>query len=159
LPPAVHIVCPWFPGAQPRSQPQSLPANLGGIPPMNRQTPWEAPNYQDNDRPTDPEVLPGVAETRAEHDALDKPSLVFVETQTTANGTKTESRFPIIDIGIGLPPGTRLRARLESAANTAVATPVVAVVEYNYEQHGEIVVPAGTNVFGHLETADASGFV
>jgi hypothetical protein len=48
---------------------------------------------------------------------------------------------------------------LESAVSTAVTTPVVAVVEYNYERHGEIVVPAGAKVFGHLEAADASGYV
>src|SRR5215472_3348488 len=143
--------------AQPHAQQQPLPANLGGISPMNRQGAWEAPNYQGDDQSANAEALPGVAETRAEHDALDKPSLVFVE--TAANAAKTESRVSSIDLGIGLPPGTRLRARLESAANTAVATPVVAVVEYNYEQHGEIVVPAGTKVFGHLEAADASGFV
>lgn len=143
--------------AQPRSQPQSLPANLGGISPMNTQGPWEAPDYQGKGQPTDPEAHPGLAETRSEHDALDKPSLVFVETPTA--GAKTTSMIEHVDISVGLPPGTRLRARLEAAANTAVATPVIAVVEYNYERHGEIVVPAGAKVFGHLEAADASGFV
>jgi hypothetical protein len=43
--------------------------------------------------------------------------------------------------------------------NTAVRTPVVAVIEYNYEQNGEIVIPAGAKAFGHLETADRSGYV
>jgi hypothetical protein len=52
-----------------------------------------------------------------------------------------------------------LRARLESAVSTAVRTPVVAVIEYNYEQNGEIVVPAGAKAFGHLESADHSGYV
>jgi hypothetical protein len=89
---------------------------------------------------------------------LDKPSLVFVK-NPSAVGTKVELSGSPIDPGIGLPPGTRLRARLESAANTAVQTPVVAVVEYNYELRGEIAVPAGTKVFGHLEAADSSGFV
>jgi hypothetical protein len=45
---------------------------------------------------------------------------------------------------IGSATGTRLRARLESAASTAVRTPVVAVIEYNYERDGEIIVPAGS---------------
>ena len=36
---------------------------------------------------------------------------------------------------------------------------MVAVIEYNYEQNGEIVVPAGAKVFGHLETVDRSGYV
>jgi len=35
----------------------------------------------------------------------------------------------------------------------------VAVIEYNYEQSGEIVIPAGAKAFGHLEAADRSGYV
>jgi Bacterial conjugation TrbI-like protein. len=64
-----------------------------------------------------------------------------------------------VALGIGLAPGTRLRARLESAVSTAVQTPVVAVIEYNYEQNGEIVVPAGAKAFGRLEAADRSGYI
>jgi hypothetical protein len=47
------------------------------------------------------------------------------------------------DIGLGLSTGTRLRARLESAASTAVRAPVLAVIEYTYEREGQIIVPAG----------------
>lgn len=36
---------------------------------------------------------------------------------------------------------------------------MVAVVEYNYEQNGEIVIPAGAKAFGHLESADHSGYI
>jgi len=146
--------------AQRRSQEQSLPANVGGVTPFNKQGPWEAPDFPGNGQAADSELSLGTAEARAEHDALDKPSLVFVKNpQTPSAGTKTEWKAQPIEFGIGLPPGARLRARLESAVNTAVRTPVVAVVEYNYESHGEIVVPAGTKVFGHLEAADSSGFV
>lgn len=77
---------------------------------------------------------------------------------TASRSTSADIAQPI-DFGLGLLPGTRLRARLESAVNTAVQTPVVAVIEYNYEQNGEIVIPAGSKVFGHLETADRSGYV
>jgi hypothetical protein len=38
-----------------------------------------------------------------------------------------------------------LRAHLISAVNTAVKTPVIAVVEYNYEQDGSILIPAGAS--------------
>jgi hypothetical protein len=146
--------------AQPRPQEQSLPANVGGVTPFNKQSPWEAPDFPGNGQSPDSELPLGSAEARAEHDAMDKPSLVFVKnTQSASAGAKAELRTSPIDLGIGLPPGTRLRARLESAVNTAVRTPVVAVVEYNYESHGEIVVPAGSKVFGHLEAADSSGFV
>ena len=58
-----------------------------------------------------------------------------------------------------LPAGTRLVARLESPASTAVATPVVAAIEYNYEQDGEIIVPAGSKALGKLEQANSTGYV
>jgi hypothetical protein len=48
---------------------------------------------------------------------------------------------------------------MDSAASTAVAGPVIAVIEYNYEQDGEIVVPAGSRAIGRLEAADRSGLV
>ena len=56
-------------------------------------------------------------------------------------------------------PRGRQASDIRPTMNTAVRTPVVAVVEYNYESHGEIAVPAGTKVFGHLEAADSSGFI
>ena len=146
--------------AQPRPQEQSLPANVGGVTPFNKPGPWEAPDFPGNGQTADAELAPGFAEARAVHDALDKPSVVFVKNaQTVSAGTKADWKTQPIAIGIGLPPGTRLRARLDSAVNTAVRTPVVAVVEYNYEARGEIVIPAGTKVFGHLDAADSSGFV
>jgi hypothetical protein len=55
-----------------------------------------------------------------------------------------------------LPPGTRLVARLESAVSTRVKEPVVAVIEYNFERGGEIVVPAGAKAIGQLRQADRS---
>ncbi|MGA7793962.1 MAG: hypothetical protein WCA19_13065, partial [Candidatus Acidiferrales bacterium] len=63
------------------------------------------------------------------------------------------------ELGLGLATGTRLRARLESAASTAVRTPVLAVIEYNYERDGEIIVPAGAKAVGHIRNGDRSGYV
>jgi hypothetical protein len=63
------------------------------------------------------------------------------------------------EIGLGLGTGSRLRARLESAASTAVRTPVLAVIEYNYERDGEIIVPAGAKAVGQIQEADRSGYV
>jgi hypothetical protein len=54
---------------------------------------------------------------------------------------------------------TRLRARLESAASTAVRAPVLAVIEYNYERDGEIIIPAGAKAVGHIGDANRSGYV
>jgi hypothetical protein len=58
-----------------------------------------------------------------------------------------------------LPPGTRLIARLEAAATTAVKMPVVASIEYNYEHDGLIVVPAGTKVLGDVQQASPQGYL
>ena len=63
------------------------------------------------------------------------------------------------EIGLGLSTGTRLRARLESAASTAVRAPVLAVVQYTYERDAQIVVPAGAKAVGHIQEADRSGYV
>jgi hypothetical protein len=91
---------------------------------------------------------------------MDKASLVFVRNNSSSAGNaKSQDAATAIDWAIGLAPGTRLRARLESAVSTAVLTPVLAVIEYNYEQNGEIVIPAGAKAFGHLEAADRSGYV
>jgi len=102
---------------------------------------------------------------------LKKPSLVFVSSGNTTNAaaslTRSESGAAKADaLGPGgisldslLPAGTRLVARLESPASTAVAAPVVAAIEYNYEQDGEIVVPAGSKALGKLEQANSTGYV
>jgi len=58
-----------------------------------------------------------------------------------------------------LPNGSRLVARLQTAVSTAVKTPVVASIEYNYEHDGEIIIPAGTKAFGELQQANRSGIV
>jgi hypothetical protein len=48
-------------------------------------------------------------------------------------------------------------ARLEGAATTAVKTPVVASIEYNYERNGLIIVPAGTAAIGEVQQASSNG--
>lgn len=145
-------------------QPKPSPAaTLGDVKPFDGSQ-WQPAPYQPGQSPaaSSSNVSPAsdATQPRSEHDALDKTSLVFVKNSMSSSGNqKPQDIAPATDIGIGLAPGTRLRARLESAVNTAVRTPVVAVIEYNYEQNGEIVVPAGAKAFGHLESADRSGYI
>lgn len=91
--------------------------------------------------------------------SLKKPSIVFVRAaqnfspaiqSVPSQGNATEEI---------LPAGTRLMARLETPVSSAVSSPVIAVVEYNYERNGEVVMPAGTKVFGKLSNVTPSGFV
>jgi type IV secretory pathway VirB10-like protein len=44
-------------------------------------------------------------------------------------------------------------------ATTAVHAPVTAVVEYNYERDGAVLIPAGSRVVGKISQADPSGLV
>ncbi len=97
----------------------------------------------------------------SESSDLKKPSIVFVRsTQSTAMPTSSQSAILEQNtVMSSLPAGTRLVARLEAPVSSAVAAPVVAVVEYNYEREGEIVLPAGAKVFGKLVQANPSGYV
>jgi hypothetical protein len=58
-----------------------------------------------------------------------------------------------------LPAGTRLVARLQTPVSTAVKTPVVAAIEYNYERDGEVVIPAGSKAFGELDQSNDQGYI
>ncbi len=137
-------------------------ANLGDVAPFDNHG-WEPPPYQPGvTGPTGENGSePPDAGTKSERDAMDKASLVFVRNISPAatQGARIETGPLVPDLGIGLSPGTKLRARLEAAVSTAVETPVVAVIEYNYEQDGAIVVPAGAKAFGRLQAADRSGYV
>src|SRR5579872_173446 len=90
---------------------------------------------------------------------LKKPSIVFVRAAQSA--TPSFERSPREDDTLAaiLPAGTRLVARLEAPISSAVPAPVIAVIEYNYERQGEIVLPAGSRVFGKLSRVSPSGFV
>lgn len=138
--------------------------NLASVRPFENSQPWQPAPFQPGAQPSDLSTSSGptadVAETKSEHDAMDKASLVFVRNNPTSAGSaQSQNTATAVEWRLGLAPGTRLRARLESAVSTAVRTPVVAVIEYNYEQDGQIVVPAGAKAFGHLEAADRSGYV
>jgi len=130
---------------------------LGSIPPFGDQQPWQAPPYQ----PGSGAGAEAPDLGKAEREAMEKSSLIYVR-NVSANSASAQAREindPAPELGLGLATGTRLRARLESAASTAVRTPVLAVIEYNYERDGEIIVPAGAKAVGHIRNGDRSGYV
>ena len=133
---------------------------LGSIPPFGEQQNWQAPPYQPGTSINGAAEAPDIG--KSEREAMEKSSLVYVRSisvpQANSRGEEMSAN-PAWEIGLGLAMGTRLRGRLESAASSAVRTPVLAVIEYNYERDGEIIVPAGTRVVGHLQDADRSGYV
>lgn len=95
---------------------------------------------------------------------LTKASLVFVSSGSNRSITTPVSKVePAVVEQIpefaALPAGTRLVARLETPVSSAVKTPVVAAIEYNYERDGEIVIPAGSKAFGELSQVNEQGYV
>lgn len=96
-------------------------------------------------------------------DDLRKSSLVFVRSAQSNTANSSPRLEPVAEeespSTLELPSGTRLMARLQAVVSSAVKTPVVAAIEYNYERAGEIVVPAGAQVIGNLQQTDRSGYV
>ena len=136
-----------------RPSPGTQSGTLASVPPFLEQ--WQAPPYQ---AAADGRTQPGDL-SKAEREVLEKSSVAYVRNVSASQGgsPKLANSEPVIDLG--LPTGSRLRARLESAASTAVRTPVLAVIEYNYEHEGEIIVPAGAKAVGHIQQADRSGYM
>jgi hypothetical protein len=90
---------------------------------------------------------------------LKKPSLVFVRAAQDVKPNVSVLHDEPSGLAQLLPAGTRMVARLEAPVSSAVPAPVIAVIEYSYEHDGEIVLPAGTRVFGKLSHITSSGFV
>jgi len=132
---------------------------LGSIPPFGDQQPWQAPPYQPGSGTGAGAETPDLG--KAEREAMEKSSLIYVRSASasSASAQAREINDPAPELGLGLATGTRLRACLESAASTAVRTPVLAVIEYNYERDGELIVPAGAKAVGHIRNGDRSGYV
>ena len=117
----------------------------------NAQSRWTPPPYGSENS------VNQQAQKKAE-DALDAPSLVFTAHEQTAVHSQVQNQEPAVD-NLGLAPGYHVAARLESMATTAVHAPVVAVIEYNYERNGEVIIPAGARAVGKIIQADPSGLV
>jgi len=128
------------------------PGTLGSIPPFGDQA-WQAPPYQPGSSAETPDL------GKAEREAMEKPSLMYVRKASASPAGFQNLNEAAPQLGLGLATGTRLRARLESAASTAVRAPVLAVIEYNYERDGEIIIPAGAKAVGHIRDANRSGYV
>ena len=108
-----------------------------------------------NPNPPSASISPSSSDSSAD---LKKPSLVFVRSTEIKPTLKPNSPEDTEET-LALAAGTRLVARLQTPVSSAVAAPVVAVVEYNYERNGQIVLAAGSKVFGRLTQVNPSGYV
>jgi hypothetical protein len=126
-------------------------------PPRTEVTDWNAAiaDYQAKQKPAAPPVA--VANPS---ELLRKSSIVFVRT-AIEKGNAQGAPTPALErkrTGL-LPPGTALVARLQHGVSSAAKSPVVAVIEYNYEEGGRLIVPAGAKAYGELSQATPQGWV
>ncbi len=131
-------------------------SSLASVPPFDStQQHWEEPKPYGEPQTTQ-------HSPQQQQNLLKEASLVFVRKaepiakSSAASGTSNDqSNVPQLT----LTPGTRVQARLETQASTAVSAPVVAVVEYTYSLGNQVVIPARARVYGQLQQADRSGTV
>ena len=97
-------------------------------------------------------------EIQKEEEELSKPSVVFVAHETTGSQRGGIAMQPEPG-NFGLESGYHVTARLEAMASTALHAPVTAVIEYNYERNGKILIPAGARAVGKIAQADATGIL
>lgn len=92
-------------------------------------------------------------------DSLRKSSIVFVRSGAAA--ASQIGSAPVLERRTSglLPQGTALVARLQHSVSSAAKVPVTAVIEYNYEEGGQLIVPAGTKAYGELSQATPQGWV
>lgn len=147
------------------SQYQSVPVSqsAANVNPSN-EGPYALGRINFSDTASRPEATaPAPSSAQTASDDLRKPSLVFVRSvQSNAASSGPRPAPAAVEespMTLNLPAGTRLVARLQAVVSSAIKTPVVAAIEYNYERDGEIVVPAGAQVLGSLQQADRSGYV
>ena len=139
-----------------------LPKTIGSI------APFQPPAYNGPSSSVQPSSGPGAVGTqyqtgasyseaaRAWNDEVTKTRIVFSRKSLPAEADATKYLGPAIT-NFGLEPGFHVAARLEASATTSVAAPVTAVIEYNYEREGQIVLPAGSRAIGRINSADAHG--
>jgi hypothetical protein len=147
---------------QTSKQLNALPNTIGAI------APFQPPAYNGASTPVQLSGGPAATGThyqfgtsysesmRAWNAEVTKTRIVFSRKTAPAAIDATQYLGPAIT-NFGLEPGFHVAARLESSATTSVAAPVTAVIEYNYERNGQIVLPAGSRAIGRINSADARG--
>jgi hypothetical protein len=120
-------------------------------------------NFTPPPAPVPPPAIPVAVQPANDSEGLKKSSIVFVRNTTAAAvtnaslGSAAQPQAFIERKRSLLPTGSRLVARLQTALSSAVKTPAIAVIEYNYERDREIVIPAGTKAIGQMTQANQNG--
>ncbi len=152
---------------------QAANSSLGRNPSAANKTLGQVPAFLQPDTAPDhlkswsPEAYPGTSgshdaqeahNTQKEQEEYSKLSMIFVAHENSG-AAKPGVALQAAPDNFGLESGYHVAARLESMASTALHAPVTAVIEYNYERDGRVLIPAGCRAVGKITQADASGIV
>ena len=107
---------------------------------------WSPEQYPGAGRPSTGQE---VQATQKEQEEFSKPSMIFVAHEKSG-ATKNDLQLHAQPDNFGLQSGYHVAARLESMASTALHAPVTAVIEYNYEREGRVLIPAGSRAVGKI---------
>ncbi len=98
--------------------------------------------------------------------ALTNASMTYVAQQSSGeqivgNSAPVSEKTVITNANrnFGYRPGYHLSTHLETVASTAVAAPVIAVVDYDYQRNGITIVPAGSRIIGTMGGSSDTGIV
>jgi type IV secretory pathway VirB10-like protein len=129
--------------------------SLNSVPPFtDTQQKWEDPApYGNQQQPQN------TAAAQEAANALKEASLVYVRAPQQSSNGHTDGSPEDNTPALQLKEGTRIEARLESQISSNIHAPVVAVVENTYAIGDQVLVPAGTRIYGRLAQADAQGNV
>ena len=130
----------------------------GRVPPPQRPMVTNFSEPIGDPQPTQTVPAAVVPQVRAPDD-LRKSSIVFVRAATQISPLQAPFPTATQKKAALLPQGTALVARLQHAISSAAKVPVTAVIEYNYEESGRLIVPAGTKAYGELTQATPQGWV
>jgi hypothetical protein len=122
-------------------------------------TDWNAA-IADYQAKQNPKAVPAAPVTNP-GEALRKSSFVYVRANV-GNVAVSTGVVPTIQQRRTAPllaQGTKLVARLQYEVSSAAKVPAVAVIEYNYEQNGNLIIPAGTKAYGTLSQVTPQGWV
>lgn len=143
------------------------PRSIGQVPKFPNPQPgsngqWQPAPYGNGNSTSAPS---GTSEetARAYEKEVTAPSMVFTASANSATPAKPSTSAQSLAINeatnFGLEPGYHVAARIESVASTALSAPVVAVVSFNYEKDGRIIIPAGARVVGQISGATSTGIM
>ncbi len=130
--------------------------SLAAVPSFaDTQQKWEEPRPYGENRDIK------TANAQQEQALLKETALVFVRTQSQSQTTSSASvgQTAADEPFLNVTPGSRILAKLKTEISTADATLVVAQVEYTYAIGDQTILPAGAEIYGHVQQADRTGNV